>query len=245
MQLQFVGCGDAFGSGGRFNTCFHLRGETVNALIDCGASSLVALKQRGIDRNAVDTIVVTHFHGDHFGGIPFFILDAQLVSKRERPLIIVGPPGLVTRYERAMDTAFPSFPHRPERFPLTLTELAIGEATQCGVLRLTAYPVVHAEAAGPCVGYRIEAEGKVFAYSGDTEWTESIVGIGRNADLFVCEAYSFERKVKSHTDLKTLERNIQRIGAKRLVLTHLGEDMLAHRHQTQHQIAEDGLVVEF
>lgn len=245
MRLQFIGCGDAFGSGGRFNTCFHLTGASVNALIDCGATSLVALKQRGIDRNAVDTIVVTHFHGDHFGGIPFFILDAQLVSKRTQPLKIVGPPGLSTRYERAMDVAFPSFPYRPERFELTLTEIAIGEPTVSGPLRLTAYPVVHAAAAGPCLGYRIEAEGKVFAYSGDTEWTENLVEIGRQADLFVCEAYSFERRVRSHNDLKTLEQNLGRIGPKRLVLTHLGEDMLAHRHQTLREIAEDGLVVEF
>ncbi|HTP91366.1 MAG TPA: MBL fold metallo-hydrolase, partial [Xanthobacteraceae bacterium] len=55
MRLQFVGCGDAFGSGGRFNTCFHLVGDRINALIDCGASSLVALNKFAIERNAVDT----------------------------------------------------------------------------------------------------------------------------------------------------------------------------------------------
>ncbi|MBV1689213.1 MBL fold metallo-hydrolase [Novosphingobium sp. G106] len=70
LELQFIGCGDAFGSGGRFNTCFHLTGERTNLLIDCGASSLVAMKQLGTDRNAIQTIVVTHFHADHFGGIP-------------------------------------------------------------------------------------------------------------------------------------------------------------------------------
>ncbi len=71
MRLQFVGCGDAFGSGGRFNTCLHLTGAHANVLIDCGASSLVAMKRIGIDRNAIDAIIVTHFHADHFGGIPF------------------------------------------------------------------------------------------------------------------------------------------------------------------------------
>ncbi|MBZ0148102.1 MAG: MBL fold metallo-hydrolase, partial [Pseudorhodoplanes sp.] len=82
MRLQFIGSGDAFGSGGRFNTCFHLTGARTNALIDCGASSLIALKRAGIDRNAIETILVTHFHADHFGGVPFFVLDAQLVAKR-------------------------------------------------------------------------------------------------------------------------------------------------------------------
>ncbi|HEX2215169.1 MAG TPA: MBL fold metallo-hydrolase [Xanthobacteraceae bacterium] len=245
MRLQFIGCGDAFGSGGRFNTCFHVTGHTANFLIDFGATSLVALKQLGIDHNAIDIILVTHFHGDHFGGIPFLILDAALVSKRARPLTIAGPPGLSERYARAMDVAFPSFPHRPDRFPLALIEIAIGQPTEIGDLKATALPVVHAEAAGPCVGYRIEVEGRVLAYSGDTQWTESLIEIGRDADLFICEAYSWKRQVKSHTDYATLEQNVHRIAPKRLVLTHMSEDMLAHVQEAAHPAASDGMVIEF
>ena len=77
--------------GGRFNTCFHLTGARTNCLIDCGATSLVALKRLGIERNAIDLILITHFHADHFGGVPFFVLDAQFFSKRSRPLTIAGP----------------------------------------------------------------------------------------------------------------------------------------------------------
>ena len=72
MHLQFVGSGDAFGSGGRFNTCFHVVGAETNFLIDCGASSLIAMNRFGIDRNAIDFILLTHFHADHCGGVPFF-----------------------------------------------------------------------------------------------------------------------------------------------------------------------------
>ena len=96
MQLRFVGCGDAFGSGGRGNTCFHVTGPSVNFLIDCGASSLPALKRCGIVRNDVDLILITHFHGDHFAGLPFFLLDAQF-SRRSRPLVIAGPEGIEAR----------------------------------------------------------------------------------------------------------------------------------------------------
>jgi ribonuclease BN (tRNA processing enzyme) len=73
MRLQFVGCGDALGSGGRYNTCFHLTGDRVNCLIDCGASSLPALKKLGIARDDIDQILITHFHGDHFAGFPFLL----------------------------------------------------------------------------------------------------------------------------------------------------------------------------
>lgn len=94
MQLQFVGCGDAFGSGGRFNTCFHVTGERANCLIDCGVSSLIAMKKLGIRRNDIQAIFITHFHADHFGGLPFFLLDAQFLSKRTEPLLVAGPRGL-------------------------------------------------------------------------------------------------------------------------------------------------------
>ncbi|MBV9239955.1 MAG: MBL fold metallo-hydrolase, partial [Xanthobacteraceae bacterium] len=85
MQITFVGSGDAFGSGGRFNTCFHVATESTRFLIDCGASSLIGMKRLGIDRAAIDLILLTHFHADHFGGVPFFVLDAQFVAKRTRP----------------------------------------------------------------------------------------------------------------------------------------------------------------
>ena len=107
MKLQFAGCGDAFGSGGRFNTCLHVTDGNGAFLIDCGATSLVALKRLGIDRNAIDMILLTHFHADHCGGIPFFILDAQVNAKRKRPLTLAGPQGLRDWYDRAMALAFP------------------------------------------------------------------------------------------------------------------------------------------
>jgi ribonuclease BN (tRNA processing enzyme) len=107
MYLQFVGCGDAFGSGGRSNTCFHLVGTDINALIDCGATSLVSMNKLAINRNDIDVIFITHFHADHIGGLPFFILESNYVLKRQRGLTIVGPPGLKSHYAAVMQAAFP------------------------------------------------------------------------------------------------------------------------------------------
>jgi ribonuclease BN (tRNA processing enzyme) len=245
MRLQFIGCGDAFGSGGRFNTCFHVVGNGANFLIDCGATSPVAMKRLGIDPNTIDTILVTHFHGDHFGGIPFFMLEAQLVAGREHPLMIAGPPGLPERYANAMDVAFPGSPQNPARFELTLREIMPYEPACIGPLRVSAFPVVHVEPAGPCLGYRIEVDDKVIAYSGDTEWTDTLLDIARDADLFVCEAYTFDRKVRSHTDYATLATHLSELRPKRLVLTHMAEEMLARRGEIPHQSASDGMVIEF
>ncbi len=123
MQLQFVGCGDAFGSGGRFNTCFHLLGRNINALIDCGASSLISMNRLAIDRNEIDVIFLTHFHEDHVGGLPFFMLEANYVLKRKRALTIVGPPSLKSRYAGIMEAAFPGTKDLDIQFPLHLREL--------------------------------------------------------------------------------------------------------------------------
>lgn len=243
MRLQFIGSGDAFGSGGRFNTCFHLTGARTNALIDCGASSLLALKRAHVERNAIGTILVTHFHADHFSGIPFFVVDAQLVAKRKGPLLIAGPPGLPGWYKRLFDATFPG--DRTLPFELTLQEVEIGQPNAIGDLRVTPFLVRHADNAGPCLAYRIEAEGKTICYSGDTEWTDALIEAAHGADLFVCECYMFEKVVREHLSFSTLREKLPRIGAKRVILTHMSEDMLSQISAVDVEAAEDGKIVEF
>jgi ribonuclease BN (tRNA processing enzyme) len=245
MHLQFVGCGDAFGSGGRFNTCFHLVGKNVNALIDCGATSLVAMNRLGIDRNAITTIFISHFHADHIFGLPFFILEANYVTKRSQPLTIVGPPGLKTRFPDLMECAFPGTRGMELNFPLTLDELKIGTRNDVGSVSVTPFHVVHDDRAGPCLGFRFEAEGKVLAFSGDTEWTEALIDVGREADLFVCEAYTRDKPITTHMALSLLEQHLGQIRPKRLVLTHMSAEMLKQRSKLPYETAEDGKIVEF
>ena len=242
MHLQFVGCGDAFGSGGRFNTCFHVVGERANFLIDCGASSLVALKALGIDRSTIDTILISHFHGDHFGGIPYFILDSHF-GKRARPLTIAGPAGIEAWYERALEAAFEHFSEIKLTFELRIVTLPERAESAIGPLQVRPFPVVHGNSGGPFFAYRIAVEDRVIAFSGDTEWTETLVEVARDADLFVIECYSYDKPIRNHLNLKTIEQNLARLTSKKLVLTHMSDDMLARRHQVPHLTASDGMVV--
>src|SRR5258708_1405190 len=244
MHLQFVGCGDAFGSGGRFNTCFHLVGSKINALIDCGATSLVAMNKLEIDRNGIEVIFISHFHADHIAGLPFLILEANYVTKRTRPLTIVGPPGLKARFPEVMECGFPGTGAMELNFPLHFVELAIGKPNEIGPVRLTPFHVVHDDRAGPCLGFRFEIEGKVIAFSGDTEWTDALIEIGRDADLFICEAYTRDRPIQTHMALSLLEKHLGQIRPKRLVLTHMSNDMLARRAEVPYETAADGMIVK-
>ncbi|HET9716133.1 MAG TPA: MBL fold metallo-hydrolase [Pseudolabrys sp.] len=241
MRLQFIGCGDAFGSGGRFNTCFYVEAVDGTFLIDCGASSLVAMKRLPIERNAIELILLTHFHLDHFGGVPFFVLDAQLVAKRTRPLTIAGPPGLPDWYDRILAATFPG--ERKLPFDLTLREVEIGARNQIGALIVTPFHVRHDDKAGPCLAYRIELEGKVICYSGDTEWTDSLVEAARGADLFISECYTFDKVVRAHLSLSTLRDKLPIIGAKRVILTHMSEDMLSRASEIEFETASDSKVI--
>lgn len=243
MQLQFVGCGDAFGSGGRENTCFHVTGAAVNFLIDCGATSLPALKRLGIAREPIDLILITHFHGDHFAGLPFLLLDAQF-SRRARPLVIAGPQGIEARLTAAMEVMFEHSSRTKQRFDLTVVSLKPTETRAFGGVTVTPYPVVHGESGGPFLAYRIEAEGRTICYSADTEWTEALIPAAHHADLFIAEAYYYDRIVRNHLSLTTLEAHLGKIDAKKLILTHMSDDMLGRVDRLAYSAAKDGLIVE-
>jgi len=243
MRLQFLGSGDAFGSGGRFNTCFHVVWSGGAFLIDCGASSMVAIRRFGVDPNTIRTVLVSHLHGDHFGGLPFFLLDAQLVSRRTAPLTIAGPPGLERRLLEAMENFFPGSTQVQRKFALDIVELADEARVTLNGLAVTPYRVKHYSGAPP-YALRLEIDDKLLTYSGDTEWAETLIPAARDADLFICEAYFYEKRVKYHLDWKTLQRRLAEIRPKRLILTHMSPDMLAHDAEAEFEKAEDGLVVE-
>ncbi len=241
VRLQFLGSGDAFGSGGRFQTCLHLSGPNAGVLIDCGASSLIAMKQAGVEPSEIGWVLLSHLHGDHFGGIPFLILDGQF-RRRTRPLVIAGPPGVRARVEAAMEVLFPGSSGVMRRFPTEFIELAALAASPVGPVMVTPFPVAHVSGA-PSYALRVEYAGKVITYSGDTEWTDTLIEAARGADLFICEATSFDKKIKYHLDYRTLRAQRERLECRRLVLTHMSEHTLAHLDQVDVECAEDGQVI--
>lgn len=242
MDVQFLGSGDAFGSGGRFNTCFRVTFGGGEFLIDCGASSLVAMRRFGVNPNFIHTVFVSHLHGDHFGGLPFMLLDAQFYSRRRDPLTLVGPPGFRDRLAQAMELFFPGSSAVERKFGTEIVEIDAGQIAVINGITVSPFTVEHACGAPP-YALRLEADGKVIAYTGDTEWTDALIAAGCDADLLIAEALSFERRIKFHLDYASLKANLARIGAKRVILTHMGPDMLTHLSAVSEEIAEDGMIV--
>lgn len=243
MRVRFLGSGDAFGSGGRFQACIHVTADEATFLIDCGASTLIAMRRYGVAPTDVQSIFISHFHGDHFGGLPFFLLDAQFVSKRTSPLTIAGPPGIEARTRELMEILFPGSSQTKQVFPVEFVELEEGRENPVGRVAVTPYRVAHGSGFIP-YALRVRCGGKVIAYSGDTEWTEALVQVADGTDLFICESYFFEKRVKSHLDYRTLMENRPRLGCKRLILTHLSADVLARLDELEVEYAEDGKLIE-
>lgn len=241
IRIRFLGSGDAFGSGGRFQTCILAESNGHSCLVDCGASSLIALKGAGIDPNGIDTVLISHLHGDHFGGLPFLVLDGQF-SRRSDPLLVAGPPGLRARVTEAMEVFFPGSSRARRKFEVQFQELSEGVPTSVGPLRVTPFEVLHACGAPP-YALRIEIDGRIVAYSGDTEWTDSLIAAASGADLFICESYFYEKRIPFHLDFSTLMQHRSELDCERIVLTHMSSDMLSRLTELEVQAAHDGFEV--
>jgi ribonuclease BN (tRNA processing enzyme) len=240
MRVNVVGSGDAFGSGGRFQTCIALatnRDEPPRVLLDCGATSLTAMRQQQLDPNEIDTVLVSHLHGDHFGGIPFLVLDGQF-RHRTRDLTVIGPPGTRSRLEQAMETLFPGSSTVRRRFDVRVAEHVDRHAVELASLRVTPFEVRHASGA-PAYALRTDGPTSSLAYSGDTEWTDALLDAAHGVDLFLCEGYS-PSPVRWHLDLDTLAHQRDRFTCAQLVLTHLSPTALAS-DLADWQVAHDGL----
>jgi ribonuclease BN (tRNA processing enzyme) len=246
MRLTVIGSGDAFGSGGRFNTCFLIEAQNKKLLLDFGASSLVALKAQQVDPNSIDGIILSHLHGDHFGGLPFLLLDAQFLARRERPLASCGPPGTRERLNAAMEVFFPNSSKTKWRFQLSVGEITPDVPDEFLGLAVVTTEVVHFSGA-PSTAVRLSDGRKTLVYSGDTQWTDTLLKIAQNADLFICECYDYERDLSGHMNWAPLKSKLPELKAHKIMITHMNPTMLAKQDETRAAgalVAEDGLTVE-
>jgi ribonuclease BN (tRNA processing enzyme) len=246
MKLTVVGSGDAFGSGGRSNTCFILDTKTATIAVDFGASALPALKALRFDPNRIDAVILSHLHGDHFGGLPFLLLDAQFLSRRERPLLIAGPPGTRARLDALLEVFFPKSTGSKWRFQWRVEDIALDQEARVLDHALRTTEVIH-QSGAPSTALRLSDGGATFAYSGDTEWTDALIPIADGADLFIIECYEHDREVAGHLSWNILKTRLPDLRARRIVITHMNPSMLGRINEVTGLgllIAKDGLALD-
>jgi ribonuclease BN (tRNA processing enzyme) len=243
VGVTFLGAGDAFSAGGLNQSGYLVCGASGSVLLDCGPAVLTRLRQENVDPVSIDTILVSHFHGDHFGGIPYLLLDYLYASRRSRALTIAGPPGIETRVAQLYAALYPHALSVPVPYNIRFFEMAPEIETRLGAVLVVPYEVPHLDDA-TCFGFRVEIDGRIIAYSGDAGWTESLHPLSAGADLFICECSSFASRVPFHIDYLRLRENRDRFDCKRIILSHLGEDVLARREEIEMELACDGLHVE-
>ena len=245
MKLTVIGSGDAFGSGGRLQTCYHVAAGEKEFLIDCGATALIGFHKLGLDPNRVGTIFISHLHGDHFAGLVWWLLHAQHVSHRAGPLDIVGPAGIEARYRAAAEALFPGATAREPRYALTWHELDEGRPLTVNGITATPVAVRHPSGA-PSYALRISTGEKTIGFSGDSEWVEALVDVAAGADLYLSECYGFAEPARFHMNWRVIEENLDRLSAKWVMLTHMSSAMLARTGEISHPrvlVAEDGLTL--
>lgn len=240
--VRVLGCSDAFNSGGRLFPSFHVQSESATLLLDCGPTAVLAMKRMGLDPDQLDAVLISHFHGDHIGGIPFLEIELGIMRARKRPLIVGGPPGVADRVQQVRDALYPALTPR-QRVEMAFVEWVDGEEVALGGIAVRASGVLHTPETRPHA-LRVEVDGCTIAYSGDTEWTDALIPLADGADLFICEATTYAIAVENHLSYTTLMAHRERLHCRRLLITHMSDEMLHMLPVEGAEAAEDGLILE-
>lgn len=221
MRLQFLGSGNAFAPMGRGWSCFLVDGKY---LFDCGPQALASLKRLGVEMADIEAVFLTHFHADHWLGIPFLFLEYDEITERSKPLEIIGPPGVEELVEDIYERVY--FKRRARvTFDRIYTTVHAGQRSQAAGVSFLSLPMNHAKEKLRAFGYRAQIDGQVLGYTGDTSWCEEVCQLGEGVDVMVIDStYPGDGRDNTHMGFNDARRLRPILDEKtKLILTHLAQ----------------------
>jgi len=243
LDVTFLGTGDAFASYGRFQSGYFIEGGGCKILMEAGPTALCSMKRLGIKPAEIDLILISHLHGDHFGGLPFFILEYLWESPRRKGMVIAGPRHLEERTWRLFQTMFPFSRGDIERVKRQLKFVVLEpESTRrIGKALVRTIRVPHMKRF-KSLALRIELADRAIAFTGDSGWTDALVPFTAGADLFMCECTYFEStELDFHINYPLIASKRASLDVGRMVLTHIGREVLDHNSEIKLEMATDGM----
>jgi ribonuclease BN (tRNA processing enzyme) len=246
MELYVLGSGTCIPTAERGPSGLALALESHLIFFDGGGGSLRQMARLGLDFRQVDYLCLTHFHPDHVSDlVPFlFALNYTIDFVRALPLQMIGPYGLRAFYDQ-LRGIFGQWIDA-KTYPLLLHEFK-EDHTEFPDFSIETLPMAHSEAS---IGFRVNAQGRSIVYSGDTEYCDNIVRLGRNADLLILEcSFPDERKTTGHLTPSWAGKIAREASCKKLLLTHFypvfeGYDILRDCQKEfsgEINLAEDGM----
>ena len=244
VTVTLLGTGDAFASFGRSQAGYLIDAPVGRVLMEAGPGLMQALKGGGVSTDSFDLLLISHLHGDHFGGLPFLILDYMWETRRKKVLTIAGPAKLEERTWSLMRTMFPHFPLDKIKHKLKFVVLEPGRSTRLGKFKVSAIRSPHTRP-DISLSIRIDGGGKSIVFSGDSGWNEELVELSAGADLFLCECTYYESAhLKFHLNYPLLAANRDKFKVRRMVLTHLGREVLSREDEIALEMGYDGMKIK-
>jgi ribonuclease BN (tRNA processing enzyme) len=225
LELSFIGSGNAFAAGGRYWSSFLANGRY---LFDAAPTLLPHLKRVGTPLTDIEVIFISHFHGDHFMGLPYLLLEYTYLTERHDDLWIVGPPGVEEKIESFSNQCYPEIT-REAGYRRRYVEAHPGADQFVNEIAFRAYPMNHVTDKLKCFGYRVHIGGVSLAYTGDTMFCEEIFDLAEGARVLVADCTYADGAGPEHMGLDDLRVIRERLPTETtIVLTHLnGEPDLA------------------
>jgi ribonuclease BN (tRNA processing enzyme) len=225
MKLTVVGCSPAWPNPGEAHSGYLVE-DDGRLLLDCGPGVLAKLRERDGGWPRVDSIVVTHWHLDHWGDLVPWVWGSMFGLGRDMglPELWVPPRGIEDL--AAFGTRFGTANMFERVF--RMQEYTDGEAFETAAgLKVTPMRVPHYTI--ETYGLRVANTTATLAYSGDSAPSERLADVARDADLFLCEATladgALDGEPRGHLSVAEALEVFESSGAKRLLLTHRPDEL--------------------